>query len=42
MNYSMFKECFELNDFSGGAQLFYTAIFLQGDCQLPESSDVKA
>jgi hypothetical protein len=33
MNYSVFEECFELNGFSGGAQLFYTAIFLLGDHQ---------
>lgn len=31
MNYSVFKEHFELNGFSGAAQLFYTAIFLLGD-----------
>lgn len=38
MNYSVFKECFKLNGFSGGAQLFYTATFLLGGS--PESSDV--
>lgn len=41
MNYSVFKECFGLNDFSGGAQLFYTAVFLQGDCQNHQMSRLR-